>query len=68
MALEKLREFVDTHGMKEKVGPQAFADFERELHRRFLEAERDVIADEMARFDCRRAPGSAGIWAARYGV
>jgi hypothetical protein len=51
MALEKLREFVDTHGMKEKVGPQAFADFERELHRRFLEAERDVIADEMSRFD-----------------
>jgi hypothetical protein len=51
MALEKLREFVETHGMKEKVGPQAFADFERELHRRFLEAERDVIADEMARFD-----------------
>jgi hypothetical protein len=50
-ALEKLREFVDTHRMKEKAGPQAFADFERELHRRFLEAERDVIADEMARFD-----------------
>jgi hypothetical protein len=50
-ALEKLREFVETHRMKDKVGPQAFADFERELHRRFLEAERDVIADEMARFD-----------------
>jgi hypothetical protein len=50
-ALEKLRKFIETHRMKEKVGPQAFADFERELHRRFLEAERDVIADEMARFD-----------------
>lgn len=50
-ALEKLREFVETHGMKDKIGPQAFADFERELHRRFLEAERDIIADEMARFD-----------------
>lgn len=50
-ALERLREFVETHGMKEKVGPQAFADFERELHRRFLEAERDIIADEMSRFD-----------------
>jgi hypothetical protein len=37
--------------MKDKAGPQAFADFERELHRRFMEAERDVIADEMARFD-----------------
>jgi hypothetical protein len=50
-ALEKLREFVETHRMKDKIGPQAFADFERELHRRLLEAERDVIADEMARFD-----------------
>lgn len=50
-ALEKLREFVETHRMKDKIGPQAFADFERELHQRFLEAERDVIADEMARFD-----------------
>jgi hypothetical protein len=50
-ALEKLREFVETHRMKEKIGPQAFADFERELHRRILEAERDIIADEMARFD-----------------
>jgi hypothetical protein len=49
--LEKLREFVETHRMKDKIGPQAFADFERELHRRFLEAERDIIADEMARFD-----------------
>jgi hypothetical protein len=50
-ALEKLREFVETHRMKDKIGPQGFADFERELHRRFLQAERDVIADEMARFD-----------------
>jgi hypothetical protein len=50
-ALEKLREFVETHRMRDKVGPQAFADFERELHRRFLQAERDIIADEMARFD-----------------
>ncbi len=37
--------------MNDKIGPQAFADFEREVHRRFLEAERDIIADEMARFD-----------------
>jgi hypothetical protein len=50
-ALEKLREFVETHGMKEKIGPRAFAEFERELHQRFMEAERDVIADEMLRFD-----------------
>jgi hypothetical protein len=49
--MEMLREFVETHRMKDRGGAQAFADFERELHRRFLEAERDVIADEMARFD-----------------
>jgi len=49
-AEEKLREFVETHGMKEKIGPRAFAEFERELHQRFMEAERDVIADEMLRY------------------
>ena len=49
--LEKLLEFVETHRMKDRIGPQAFADFERELHRRFLQAERDIVAEEMARFD-----------------
>jgi hypothetical protein len=53
-ALEKLREFVETHGMRPKIGPQAFADFERELHQRFMEAERDVTPrgwEQSERFD-----------------
>ena len=37
--------------MKRKVGPAAFAEFERELHDRLMEVERDIIADEMAGLD-----------------
>jgi hypothetical protein len=49
--LEKLREFLETHGMKGKTGPRAFADFERDLHARLMEVEREVIAAEMKQFD-----------------
>jgi hypothetical protein len=49
--LERLRAFLDTHRMKEKMGPGAFADFERELQARMLELQRDVIASEMKRLD-----------------
>ena len=49
--LEKLREFLDTAAMKKRVGPKAFADFERELHERVMEAERDIVAREMERLD-----------------
>jgi hypothetical protein len=37
--------------MKEKMGPHAFAQFEKELHERMMEAERDIVASEMARLD-----------------
>jgi hypothetical protein len=37
--------------MKKRVGPKAFADFERELHERVMEAERDIVAREMERLD-----------------
>jgi hypothetical protein len=50
-ALEKLREFLETAGMKSKTGPRSFADFERELHERMMGAERDIVAGEMARLD-----------------
>ncbi len=50
-ALEKLREFLETEGMKTKTGPRSFADFERELHERMMEAERDIVAAQMARLD-----------------
>lgn len=49
--LEKLREFMETHRMKSKMGPQSFADFERDLHARVMEVERDMVAAEMARHD-----------------
>jgi hypothetical protein len=49
--LEKLREFLETAGMKGKTGPRAFADFEREVHERMMEVERDVIAAEMVKLD-----------------
>lgn len=49
--LEKLREFLETEGMRSKTGPRAFEDFERELHARMMEAERDIVAGEMARHD-----------------
>jgi hypothetical protein len=49
--LEKLRKFLDTAGMNGKTGPRAFAEFERTLHERLLEVERDVIKTEMQKFD-----------------
>jgi hypothetical protein len=49
--LERLREFLETEGMKSKTGPRSFADFEREVHERMMEAERDIVAAEMARLD-----------------
>src|SRR5215510_4647828 len=49
--LENLRAFLDTLCMKKKVGPADFAEFERELHERLMEFERDVVATEMARLD-----------------
>ncbi len=49
--LEKLREFLETEGMRSKIGPRSFADFERELHERMMEAERDIVAGEMAHLD-----------------
>ena len=49
--LEKLREFLDTLPMKDKIGPKAFAEFERELHERVMQLERDVVASEMVKLD-----------------
>jgi hypothetical protein len=50
-SLEKLQKFMDTHRIKAKMGPQYFADFERDLHARVMEIERDMVAAEMARHD-----------------
>ena len=49
--LERLRDFLQDHRVKDKLGPKAFADFERELHERVMAVERDIVAAEMQRFD-----------------
>jgi hypothetical protein len=49
--LDRLRAGLDMLRMKDKRSPQAFAEFERELHARVMELERDVIAAEMAQLD-----------------
>jgi len=49
--LERLRKFLDTHGMAGKTGPRAFAEFERELHERLMVFEREIIGAEMAALD-----------------
>jgi hypothetical protein len=49
--LEKLREFLETARMKEKMGPHAFVQFEKELHEWMMEAEGDIVAAEMAWLD-----------------
>lgn len=49
--LSKLRAALDALRMKDKKGPAAFAEFERDLHARLMEIERDVVAAEMAKLD-----------------
>ena len=49
--LAGLRGFLDTLAVRDKKGPKAFADFERDLHARLMQVERDVVAAEMAKLD-----------------
>ena len=49
--LEKLRDFLEDQGMRAKTGSRSFADFERELHERMAEIERDIVAAEMVKLD-----------------
>jgi hypothetical protein len=50
-ALAKLREFLDKEGMASREGPTDFADFERKLHERLMEVEREVVGEVMAKAD-----------------
>jgi hypothetical protein len=47
----RLRQFLDTLAVRDKKGPKAFAEFERDLHARLMELEREVVAAEMAKLD-----------------
>jgi hypothetical protein len=49
--LDGIKKFLDTHAMAGKTGAREFYDFEKALHERLLEAEREIVADVMAASD-----------------
>ena len=49
--LDGVRRFLEDHAMTGKTGPRDFYEFERTLHERLLEAEREIVADVMAASD-----------------
>ena len=50
-AMARIRCFVEDWRMRTRDQPGSFADFERELHAKIMEFEREVIAEDMARAD-----------------
>jgi len=49
--LDRIRKFLEAHAMRGKTGPRDFYDFEKELHARLMEAEREIVGDVMAASD-----------------
>lgn len=49
--LDGIREFLEAHAMAGKTGARDFYEFEKTLHERLLEAEREIVADVMAASD-----------------
>jgi hypothetical protein len=49
--LDGIRRFLEAHAMQGKTGAREFYDFEKSLHERLLEAEREIVADVMAASD-----------------
>lgn len=49
--LDGVRKFLETHAMQSKTGAREFCEFEKSLHERLLEAEREIVADVMAASD-----------------
>jgi hypothetical protein len=50
-SLEKLLGSMETHRVKATMGPQSFADFERDVQARVMEVERDLMVEEGSRHD-----------------
>src|SRR5829696_4343819 len=50
-ALARIHHFVEDWRMRTRDKPGSFADFERDLHTKVMEFEREVIAADMARAD-----------------
>jgi|HigsolmetaAR202D_1030399.scaffolds.fasta_scaffold13729_2 hypothetical protein len=49
--LDGIRRFLQDHAMAGKTGAREFYEFEKALHERLLEAEREIVADVMAASD-----------------
>lgn len=49
--LDGVRKFLEAHAMRGKTGAREFYDFEKELHQRLMEAEREVVGAVMAASD-----------------
>jgi hypothetical protein len=49
--LEGIRKFLESHAMQGKTGAREFYEFEKTLHERLLEAEREIVADVMSASD-----------------
>jgi hypothetical protein len=50
-ALARIRSFLEDRRVPDKDKPESFADFEKKLHAKVMEYEREMIAEEMARAD-----------------
>lgn len=49
--LDGIREFLEAHAMQGKSGARDFYEFEKTLHERLRQAEREIVADVMAASD-----------------
>jgi hypothetical protein len=49
--LDGIREFLESHAMEGKTGAREFYEFEKTLHDRLLQAEREIVADVMGASD-----------------
>jgi hypothetical protein len=49
--LDGIRKFLEDHAMSGKTGAREFYEFEKELHARMMEAEREIIGGVMAASD-----------------
>ena len=50
-ALDGIRKFLEDHAMAGKTGAREFYEFEKELHARLMQAEREIVGSVMAASD-----------------
>ena len=49
--LDGVRDFLEDHAMQGKTGAREFYEFEKALHERLVEVEREIVADVMSASD-----------------